>query len=328
MLESDKIIIDPTKSRQKIPREYTISMEVDIDDKKEYIIPRRARLIDQISWIYSEYISGTAGDFFSQFTAGSSPNIIAFNKILQQDLPAEHALFATNRALTTVRGVNFSSKDVIEACLFDQVASLKNVLEGLLIYQLSDKCNSNWTRDYLKEYLQIKKGFFTIHPHECTRYKTNITRLKQELGSDKLTSIALVPSTFESFYFMCSYRVLGKSIDKKHQNIEKLNEVVRRNTQRLLEEFALWLQDIKYRKDIIFVDHINGSINNKDTFVNQMENIFGTINREYSDYVINSYIEKRFNNNLDRMDKWKAIMEKEWLSSEYAVDILRELSII
>ena len=52
------------------------------------------------------------------------------------------------------------------------------------------------------------------------------------------------------------------------------------------------------------------------------------IDREYSDYVINSYIEKRFNNNLDRMDKWKAIMEREWLSSEYAVDILKELSII
>ena len=314
MLESDKIIIDPTKSRQKMPREYAI--------------PRRARLIDQISWIYSEYISGTAGDFFSQFTAGSSPNIIAFNKILQQDLPAEHALFATNGELTTVRGVNFSSKDVIEACLFDQVASLKNVLEGLLIYQLSNKCNGNWTRDYLKEYLQIKKGFFTIHPHECTGYKTNITRLKQELGSDKLTSIAVVPSTFESFYFMCSYRVLGKSIDKEHQNTERLNEIARTNTRSLLEEFASWLQDIKHRKDIIFVDHINGIVNNKDNFINKMENIFGIIDREYSDYVINSYIEKRFNNNLDRMDKWKAIMEREWLSSEYAVDILKELSII
>ncbi len=59
-----------------------------------------------------------------------------------------------------------------------------------------------------------------------------------------------------------------------------------------------------------------------------MEDIFGMIDKEYSNYVINFYKEKRYNNNLDRMDKWKAIMEREWLSSEYAVDILRELSII
>ena len=317
MLESEKIITRQSMSHFRKNTEM------------EDVIPRRTRLIDQTNWIYSEYLSGTAGDFFSQFTAGSSPSIIAFNKILQKDLPAEHALFNANSgSLTTVRGVNFSSKNVIEGCLFDQVASLKNVLEGLLIYQLSRECSGTWTRDYLEEYLQIKKAFFTTHPHKCTGYKTNITRLKQELGSDKLTSIALVPSTFESFYFMCSYRVLGKPVKMAHQNIEKLNEIARSNTESLLEEFASWLQDIKHRKDIIFVDHINGSINNKDTFVNQMEDIFGMIDKEYSNYVINFYKEKRYNNNLDRMDKWKAIMEREWLSSEYAVDILRELSII
>lgn len=310
MLEPENIITRQSISSRRLPSP---------------LAPRRARLIDQTKFIYSEYLSGTAGDFFSQFTAGSSPSIIAFNKILQKELPAEHALFNVNSgSLTTVRGVNFSSKNVIEGCLFDQVASLKNVLEGLLIYQLSRECAGRWTREYLEEYLQIKKVFFTTHPHKCTGYKTNVLRLKQELGNN-LTSVALMPSTFESFYFMCSYRVLGKSI---HQNTEKSKETARSNTESLLEEFASWLQDIKHRKDIIFVDHINGIINNKDNFVNQMEDIFGMIDKEYSDYVIDSYKEKRYNDNLDRMDNWKAIMEREWLSSEYAVDILPELSII
>ena len=43
-----------------------------------------------------------------------------------------------------------NSKDIFDAF----VASLKNVLEGLLIYQLSRECAGSWTRDYLEEYSQ------------------------------------------------------------------------------------------------------------------------------------------------------------------------------
>jgi hypothetical protein len=41
------------------------------------------QLLDKVNIIYTEYIPGTAGDFFSQYTAGCSDKIIGFNILLE-----------------------------------------------------------------------------------------------------------------------------------------------------------------------------------------------------------------------------------------------------
>ena len=286
------------------------------------------QLLDKVNIIYTEYLSGTSGDFFSQYTAGCSDKIIGFNKVLE--FP-DHEFTSDKSGLVTIKGVNFPDKDLVDYALNTNLVDLKSLFATFLLWNVRYKTNIKG--DDFFSYINSKTLYFTNHPRQSWPMETRCKVFEKKLKSNDITitygttlqKIILVPSNFDSFLFMCTWRVFQ---NKKHWNGEHefVKQICKNNCESFLSELYEWINSINFK--VTYVDPIQGAKNVEDVMV-KLKFLFGkNVDIALANKIIKLYTEKRIKPSLELIDPYKEVVQQLWNDSVYVNSILPKLKII
>jgi hypothetical protein len=285
------------------------------------------QLLDKVNIIYTEYIPGTAGDFFSQYTAGCSDKIIGFNKIL--DSPNLEYIVGDKDGLSTCKGVNFPDKDLVDYALNTNLVDLKSLFATFLLWNVRYKTNIK--EDDFLPYINSKTIYFTNHPRQTWPTETRCKVFEKKLKPNDITitygttlqKIILVPSNFHSFLFMCTWRVFQ---NKKHWNgdYESVKQICKNNCESLLRELYEWVNGINFK--VTYVDPIQ--TNNIRSITKELKFLFGNTDKILASKIIKYYTEKRINPSLELIKPYKEVVQELWNSSVYVNNMLPLLKII
>ena len=286
------------------------------------------QLLDKVNIIYTEYLPGTAGDFFSQYTAGCSDKIIGFNKSLNHS-NLEY-IIGDKVGLATVKGVNFPDKDLVDYALNTNLVDLKSLFATFLLWNVRYK--TNITDDDFLSHINSKTIYFTNHPRQSWPTETRCNVFEKKLKPNDITitygttlqKIILVPSSFDSFLFMCTWRVFQ---NKKHWNgeYESVKQICKNNCESFLGELYEWINSINFK--VTYVDPIQGT-NNILNVTKNLKFLFGNTDKTLANKIIKLYTEKRIKPSLELIDPYKEVVQQLWNDSVYVNSILPKLTII